>query len=218
MHVYLDESGDTGWTFSSPYRAGGSSRFLCLAFLFVPNPLRRIPRRVITSLYHKYGWVGEKKAADATEGQKVEFAQAVNVMLETHKDIAIDCIIAEKENVQPHIRVDGNKLYNYMCKLVICDHLAGVGEFQFIPDKRSIKVKSGNSLADYLQTTLWFECKAKTRIISNPQESHTNYNLQFVDWVSHCVWSHYEDGEKRVFPVICKRIKVRWLFFSRGSN
>jgi hypothetical protein len=214
MQVYLDESGDLGWTFLAPYRAGGSSRFLCLAFLFVPRAHRRVPKRIMRDLYHKYGWAGERKAFEATEAQKLEFAQAVNAMLEKHKDIAVDCIIVKKENVQEHIRADGNKLYNYMCKLVLCDHVAGVREIKFMPDKRSVKVKSGNSLSDYLQTTFWFEFKVKTKLINDPQESQRNYNVQFVDWVSHCVWSHYEDGEKVVFPVICRHIKPRPLFFS----
>jgi len=26
-HIYLDESGDTGWSFALPYQRGGSSRF-----------------------------------------------------------------------------------------------------------------------------------------------------------------------------------------------
>jgi len=35
MHVFLDESGDLGWNFEHPFRMGGSSRFLTLAFLVV---------------------------------------------------------------------------------------------------------------------------------------------------------------------------------------
>jgi hypothetical protein len=26
-HIYLDESGDTGWSFALPYQRGGSSRY-----------------------------------------------------------------------------------------------------------------------------------------------------------------------------------------------
>ncbi|WMN84132.1 DUF3800 domain-containing protein [Vibrio parahaemolyticus] len=34
-NIYLDESGDLGWTFDSPYRRGGSSRYLTIASLIV---------------------------------------------------------------------------------------------------------------------------------------------------------------------------------------
>lgn len=213
MLVYLDESGDTGWQFSFPFRAGGSSRFLCLAFMFIPHALRHLPKQVILEMYRKYGWLAEKKAASANATQKTEFANAANFMLGRNDKIKVDCIVVKKENVQPHIRADGNKLYNYMCKLVMCDHLEGVRELHFIPDKRSIKVKSGNSLADYLQTTFWFECKTNTTLNNDPQESHRNYNLQFVDWVAHLVWAHFEDGENDAFRVLCPHLKVRLLFF-----
>jgi hypothetical protein len=213
MQVYLDESGDTGWKFSSPYRAGGSSRFLCLALMFFPKHHRKAPKRIISDLYKKYGWTSEKKSSSASKSQKLEFSTALNAMMGQFADIKIDCIVVKKENVQPHIRSDSNKLYNYMCKLVTCDHVHAIGDFEFIPDKRSIKVESGNSLSDYLQTVFWFECKTKTKLVNNPQESEKNYNLQFVDWIANCVWAHFEDGESEVFQEISENIKIRQLFF-----
>jgi hypothetical protein len=213
MQVYLDESGDTGWSFYKPYRAGGSSRFLCLTIMFLLKADRKRPKRIIADMYKKYGWSSEKKCSAASPAQKLEFALKAVGMLGTHKDIRIDCIVAKKENVQAHIREDANKLYNYMCRLVIPEYVKGELKFEFLPDKRSIKVKSGNSLSDYLQTVLWFDHSLTTKLINNPQESDKNYNLQFVDWMAHCVWSHFEDGETNVFDKLSPAIKVRKLFF-----
>jgi len=215
MQVYLDESGDMGWTFSKPFRLGGSSRFLCLAIMILPLARGKMPKRIISALYKKYGWISEKKASSASVAQKMEFVeQAVN-LLKKCTDIKIDCIVAQKENVQDHIRNDSNKLYNYMSKLVIPDYVKDEAEFEFVPDKRSIKVQSGNSLADYLQTVIWFDHNAKTKLNNNPQESHRNYNLQFVDWLAHCVWSHFEDGENDIFQKLSPAIKIRRLYFSK---
>lgn len=213
MQVYLDESGDTGWEFSFPYRHGGSSRFLCLAFLFVPKEHRKKPKKIISNLYAKYGWVDEKKASTAAPSIKLEFCSELNSLLAAEPSIKVDCIVAKKEKVQPHIRADSNKLYNYMCRLVMPDYVKKVQEVHFFPDKRSIKVESGNSLSDYLQTVLWFECGATTRIINQPVESDKNYNLQVADWVANCVWAHFEDGEKTVFTQISRRIHIRTLYF-----
>jgi hypothetical protein len=99
-------------------------------------------------MYTKYGRMSEMKASDATEAQMVEFWGAANRMVSSNPEIKIDCIVAKKENVQTHIREDPNKLYNYMCKLVMTEHVKAVPEFEFIPDNRSIKVESGNSLSD----------------------------------------------------------------------
>ena len=213
MQVYLDESGDMGWSFANPYRGGGSSRFLCLAIMFLPKAHRKLPKRIIADMYIKYGWVSEKKGSAASAAQKMEFAAAAVGMLDAYKDVQIDCIVAKKENVQAHIRCDANKLYNYMCRLVIPEHVKSEMEFEFVPDKRSIKVKSGNSLSDYLQTVLWFDYSLTTKLINNPSESDKNYNLQFMDWIAHCVWSHFEDGETTVFNALQPAIHVRRLFF-----
>lgn len=215
MRVYLDESGDLGWTFSHPYRNGGSSRYLTIAYLFVPNLHKKKPKECIKSLYAKYKWASEKKAADATLNQKIQVAQLAAKLLVDCPDIKIDVITVKKENVQAHIRLDGNKLYNYMCALVVPDYLKGHERALFIPDKRSIKVESGNSLADYLQTKMWFELDIQTVLINQPEESSENYCLQFVDWVAHCVWIHYEDGIHVPFQLLNanKSVRVRELFF-----
>ena len=39
--IYVDESGDLGWQFDQPFRAGGASRYLTVACLIVPSPHRR---------------------------------------------------------------------------------------------------------------------------------------------------------------------------------
>jgi Protein of unknown function (DUF3800) len=213
MQVYLDESGDLGWSFAKPLGAGGSSRFLCLAIMFLPKAVRKLPKRIIADMYKHYGWALEMKCSMATPVQKMDFVSRAVAMLAANKEVQIDCIVANKQNVQAHIRADPNKLYNYMCRCVIPDYVKGELEFEFVPDKRSIRVKSGNSLADYLQIVLWFEHSVATKLINNPQESHMNYNLQFVDWISHCVWAHFEKGEKAVFDKLSPAIKVRRLFF-----
>jgi hypothetical protein len=96
VQVYLDESGDMGWAFSQPYRAGGSSRFLCLAIMFLPKADRKRPKRIITGMYKKFGWVSEKKASSASARQKMEFAEKTVAMLGACKEIKIDCIVAKK--------------------------------------------------------------------------------------------------------------------------
>ena len=144
----------------------------------------------------------------------MEFANGVAQLCRQFPDVKIDCIITKKENVQPHIRTDGNKLYNYMCRLVVAESMAGGPDFDFIPDKRSIKVECGSSLSDYLQTVLWFDdAGSKTTLRNRPGESDKMFNLQFTDWVAHCVWKHFEDQQSDPFKILNQVIRVRRLFF-----
>jgi len=213
MKIYLDESGDLGWKFDLPFRHGGSSRCLVLTFLFLPVVRDNKPRKIIAGLYSKYGWVREKKASTATTNQRLEFCQHVVGLLKEYPDIKIDTIIANKTSLQSHIREDGNKLYNYMCGLVVPNYVEKEPVVEWIPDKRSIRVSSGNSLVDYLQIKLWFDCGYETKILDNPKESHTDYNLQFVDWVSHCVWLNFEHSAPDLLNILRPHIRIRRLFY-----
>jgi len=83
----------------------------------------------------------------------------------------------------------------------------------FIPDPRTIKVSSGNSLVDYLQIKLWFELNSATVIRHVSQESKASLNLQFADFISHIIWSRYEDSEIDVYNLIKPNIYEKHLFF-----
>jgi hypothetical protein len=52
--IYLDESGDLGWSFDKPYRHGGSSRYLTIASLVVDPSKKHFPKRLIKKLYTKF--------------------------------------------------------------------------------------------------------------------------------------------------------------------
>ena len=213
MLVFLDESGDLGWVLDKPYRQGGSSKFLTLALLFLPKSKKHLPKNIIISQYKAHGWKSEKKAQSATLPQKINFCHEAVKMLVSNKDIKIDTITVKKENVREAIRQDPNKLYNYMCGLIIPDHVGVFSKFEFMPDERTIKVKSGNSLVDYLQTELLFTHNLNTKIINNPQRSHQCYNLQFVDWVVNCIWINFESGISDPFKILSPHIKHRPLYF-----
>ncbi len=213
MQILIDESGDLGWIFDKPYRKGGSSRYLTLACLFLPKSLKNLPRNIIRAMYKKMGWQNEKKASTATIKQKTIFCQNVIMLLKSNPSIKIEAITVKKENVENHIREDGNKLYNYMISLIIPEYTNGHSEVDFIPDERSIKVKSGNSLVDYLQVKLWFDYKQQTKLINKPGRSHEQYNLQFIDWVTHCIWMNFEQGQNTMYDILVLHIKNRTLFF-----
>jgi plasmid maintenance system killer protein len=217
VHVFLDESGDLGWKFDKPYRAGGSSRFLTLAFLVVDETTHNYPRRLVRKFRKHYGMKSSReiKGGSLTQNQLVHFAQETVKLQALARNIHIQAITVMKENVQDHIRSDPNKLYNYMINLCILDLITDETIVHFTPDPRSIKVSSGDSMIDYLQTQLWFEKKVDTKLIETPHESHTNLNLQFIDVISHMVWSHHEDKQSAAYKVVAPKVLCKNLYFHR---
>ena len=82
-----------------------------------------------------------------------------------------------------------------------------------VRDNKSIKVKSGNSLIDYLQTTLWFELNSKTKIIDIPSDSKKVQNLIFIDWMNNLIWGNYEDNNSEAYQILRSVIDSKKLFF-----
>jgi len=215
MNIYRDESGDLGFSFKKPYRKGGSSRFLTITFLIIPKELSKHPKRIVRKLYKKKERSTNKeiKGSRLSENDKIYIAERTVKLLEKYPDIKIMAITVNKRKVKKHIRSDPNKLYNYMISLVLPKKIKQQKIITLIPDKRSIKVASGNSLIDYLQIKLWFELNSETVIEYYPLESHTSLNLQYIDWISYIIWKRYEDKESKVLDILKKRIELHQLFF-----
>lgn len=215
MNVYVDESGDLGWTLDKPYHQGGSSRYLTIGCFLIPKKLTHLSERIVRKFYFRRHRppTNELKGFDLKQAERVIFAKKVVLLLTQNPEIEVLCITVNKKNVESHIRADANKLYNYMVNLVLPERIKHKPSVTFIPDKRSIKVRSGNSLVDYLQVRLWFELKVITKLYNCPQESDQCLNLQFIDWICHIVWSGFEHGESKPFRILTSKIKSIPLFF-----
>jgi len=215
MNIYIDESGDLGFSFQKPYRKGGSSRYLTITFLLIPKDLSKYSKRIVKNFFEKKGNSTKKeiKGKDLSDNDKLYIAERTDKLLQKYKKIRIISITVDKRKVKTHIRDDPNKLYNYMIGLALPKEIKHQDRVTLIPDKRSIKVASGNSLIDYLKIKSWFEFDSKTIIDYQPLESHTALNLQFIDWISNIIWNKYEDGEIEALNIFEKRIELVELFF-----
>jgi len=213
--IYIDESGDLGWKFDAPYRAGGSSRYLTISALCVPVEIKHVPKRLIKGLYQQFHWptATERKWVDLSQAQRKAFAHDVASMCAKFPDIHLRAIVVQKENVLAHIRRDGNKLYNYMLKIALLDYMAARDVVTLVPDPRTVKVRSGNSLHDYLQTELWFTKNASTNLITSPLDSKSCLGIQFADMLAGLVQSRFEDNDSTSLQPVAKHVTISRLFF-----
>ena len=203
-HIYLDESGDLGWSFQLPYRQGGSSRYLTIGYLICEDGDRIYPKRLVKDIYTKFKFnpKKEKKATDLTIDQKDQIAAETIKMLNKHPTMHLGAITVRKERVMQHIRSDGNKLYNYMIKLATFPVIQHHDTTKLIRDNKSVKVASGNSCIDYLQTTIWFEYNSALMLSDFPTHSHLDDGIIFIDWITNIVWKHFEDSISSSFQIL----------------
>jgi hypothetical protein len=54
--IYVDESGDLGWSLHLSRGNGGSSRFLTIAAMVLPATMDHLPRRKVRHLYDQGRW------------------------------------------------------------------------------------------------------------------------------------------------------------------
>jgi len=145
--------------------------------------------------------------------ERLDFAQFAAHLIQRESSIKYYAITVQKENVQEHIRRDENKLYNYMIHLSLLDEIAKHEDVTLIPDPRSIKVASGNSLHDYLLIKLWFDKDVKTQLHTQPHDSSQSLSVQFSDMLSGLVQSHFEDGNSDPWNTLKDFIHIKTLYF-----
>lgn len=215
MYIYADESGDLGWKFGAPYGKGGSSRYLVIFAVCVHEEKDHRIDRVIRDLYTASRWdpKKEKKWIHANSRSRQSFVESASKLCESHPDISYHAIAVYKPNVQTHLRADPNKLYNYMLKLLLLSEMSRHQEVLFMPDARSVRVASGDSLHDYLQTELWYEANAKTRLTTLPRDSRQHKGLQFADMMAGAVSNCFEFGDRHCFDHVERHVRLKRLFF-----
>jgi len=100
-----------------------------------------------------------------------------------------------------------------MIRLFVLDCMALETDVTLVPDERSVKVASGNSLHDYLQTELWFTRKVKTVLQTQPCDSRNCKGIQFADMLAGLVQQRHEDKCFDYIRLCVRRIMARRLFF-----
>ena len=214
-HIYLDESGDLGWSFCKPYRSGGSSRFLTLGYLITPTTHINIPKRLVKEFYQKFNFPKntEVKASMLKSEHKNYICNKTVDLIKKYPDFKLGTITVKKESVAQHVRNDGNSLYNFMIGDSIIPHIKDHHSAKLTRDNRTIKMASGLSCRDYIQTIIWFHRNKETHFNDNPTHSHLDDGLIYIDWITNIIWTKYEDGYLDWANIIAPYIEDRRLYF-----
>jgi hypothetical protein len=100
-----------------------------------------------------------------------------------------------------------------MIRLALLDKMAKHDVVTLVPDPRSIKVQSGNSLHDYLQMQLWFEKRATTTLLTSPSDSAKSLGIQFADMLAGVVQARFENNSSSDYQILANRLVVNQLYF-----
>ena len=185
-----------GWKFNAPYRNGGSSRYLTIGYFISPITHCNIPKRLVKDFYYKFNFNPklEVKASELKSHHKEYICQETVKMMTKYPDFHLGAVTVRKEAVPKHVQINGNNLYHYMINVGVCDIICDHISCKISRDNRSVKVLSGNTCIEYLQTIVWFDKNKPAVLKDNPTHSHTDDGIIFIDWITNIVWSKYEDN------------------------
>ncbi len=196
--IYLDESGDLGWTFDKPYQQGGSSRKLSIAAIVIPENKVKLITRIVSAMYRKRNrpFSTELKSVDLNSKERAAFVASIIKLKKENSDIKFYSITISKCRVKNSLRKHPNNLYNYMIKRMLLQELCKNKHIDFVPDARCEKVLDGWSLTHYLkqmviEESLLIDVENETLNVT-PMESAKSKELQFVDFYTGLVWAKYE--------------------------
>ncbi len=213
--VFIDESGDTGWTFSKPYQKGGSSRYFTIAYIIVPSwGVNELPR-LVRKIYKKYSLSLkiEKKGASFSPQHAQYVAYRIVEKLLKKEGFQMGAITIDKENAPPRLREDSNVLYNYALVKALAPKIQNLEMARVIPDKRTVKIVNGDTLDHYLRIRLHAEMGSNIQLIYEPRISNNEKSLWLIDWVANFAWRHYENDCSLAFNALSPEADFEELFF-----
>jgi Protein of unknown function (DUF3800) len=203
MKIFIDESGDLGWTLDKPNRNGGSSRYITLTDLVISENDEKYITRFISDIYKKYKLTPniEKKGANFLPEHSSFISNQLSKLSTKCHSFMIISLTVNKSKVFDALKKDKNIFYNYALGLLLKNEIVKHERVEIILDKRTIKVSHGESFPDYIKTQVWGEGH-NIEISCCFLESTHNKMLWFADWYANFVWRNYEDNENSSYSVI----------------
>ncbi|HEY32912.1 MAG TPA: DUF3800 domain-containing protein [Dehalococcoidia bacterium] len=208
MHIYLDESGDLGFSEKS-------TKFFTIACVTMDNTT--LFRRSVKKVKVKYDIPRDTELKGYKTRNEIKRDLLTRLAA---LDIEIHAITVKKANVDKKFQKDTNILYNYMVGLslvpIILRQPADARIFINV-DRRTISLTSGFKFNEYLKYKTWYEGnRPDINLEIHHMDSHEDYGIQGIDVICNSVYRKYSSGNYKLFNLLRSRIRTdRRLFFTK---
>jgi len=209
MYIYLDESGDLGFTKKS-------SKHFVIAVLAITDPitLRRRLRKYRMKLRKKDKRIAEFKFNRASPKIRTEILEIINA-----ENLSLGFVYLNKDRVYPRLHDKKRELYAYMTRRLM-------DKFLFEPDDSQITLivdrlfaRSGRDNFDtYIDRNIRKMFESLRKIEIKHISSEQDLCLQAVDFVCGAVSYKYRHNDSRYFDIIKKKFREKQELFSRVKS
>ncbi|MBI5220448.1 MAG: DUF3800 domain-containing protein [Candidatus Liptonbacteria bacterium] len=204
VHIFLDESGDSGFNFAKKR----TTKYFLITALFVAHkgPVEKIVRKVRRALAgrERKRHVGVLHAH--YESPKVR-TQTLSLLAE--KDVSILCIYLNKRRVYTNLQAEQDVLYNYVTNIL----LDRIYRKKLLPVNEPITlVASRRQTNKFLNENFkWYlaqqtERNHALRLTAEIKSTREEASLQIVDFASWAIFRKYEYGDDTYYNLIRQKI------------
>ena len=207
IYIFLDESGDLGFSKSS------SKWFIfTIAIVSDSRSLERVIKKIWRPLKKKHKKLGELHAYHANNITRTRVLQKLNEL----DDLKVLCVVLNKKKVHLELQNQKNILYNYTANILLDRfHSGGAAEkdekLHLFIDRKDTKKKLRDNFIRYLTTQM--SSRGRKHFIVELHTSHENKSLQAVDFISWAIFRKYERGDYEFYELIKNRIIDEKLLF-----
>lgn len=185
--LFIDESGDLG----------KKGRYFVIAML-APQDGKRIVNFMRDFCAEK--GIQEVKASQLTFPQK----QFLFNKLCSFDDYSVSYIVADKTNIDnKKLFNDKNLLYNYLLSFLVRKSVQNSNEdVNILLDNHSIKVRSVNSLVDYIRIKAYTQWDFKGDLSLSYVDSKDSKLIQAADLISNAIYWKYVHGKTNIYNML----------------
>lgn len=201
MHVYLDESGDTGFKFRK-----GSSQYFVIGLLIVDNlePLRQAIDEL--SVVLKRAPRQEFKFAQTHDDHRVAFFEA----LRPHR-YRIRCLIVDKQRIALSSMRSDQAFYDELVRLLLTTDPDALLNAHLVIDESFKGRQRQMQFSARMRRELNSGGHERTRIRDvSYRPSHRDTLLQAADMIVGAIARRYERGDSRFYQLVRKNIEYEW--------
>lgn len=205
MYIFLDESGDLGFSKKS-------SKWFILTIVLTNNhrKIEKCIKKIHKGLRKKYKKVGELHAYHSHDTTRKKLLKLLSEL----EDLNIFCVVIKKEDIYIDFQNQKNYLYNYTANILLQriynKKLFNDDKVLIYIDQRETNRFLKKNFEDYLNKSL---SKWNKKIEIKIKPSHTEKCLQAVDFISWSIFRKYEFDDNQYYQIIKSKIKEEKLLF-----
>jgi hypothetical protein len=207
MYIFLDESGDLGFSKKS------SKWFLfTLVIVVEKRTLERVVKKVWKTLRKKHKHLNELHASHEKREVRIRMLRQLAGL----SDLKVMTILLNKKKVYVDLQNQKNYLYNYTANLLLDrlhnKKLLNKGEnIDLVIDRKDTKKSLRENFVDYLTSSMQKRINCDFKIALHA--SHENKSLQAVNFISWAIFKKYEHGNYEFYEIIKSKIVEESLLF-----